>query len=319
MSIQITKIFHPLADKAKINLHIARADKIHPLASGNKYYKLKQSLSFAKENHYKGLLSFGGAFSNHIHALALTTQAEGFESVGIIRGEVEYANNTTLSMAKSAGMQLEFVNRKTYRLRGDPKYLKDLQKCYPDYLILPEGGSNQLAISGCMELGNEINQANTEKDFDALLVAAGTGATVAGLVCAASNGQNIIAYAVLRDESLKVRIDSFIKNEISIRTKELAKYKIEQASFGAYAKFDKDLLDFIVDWYDQTGILLDPIYTSKLCMRLMQQIEAGEFEAGANLCIVHTGGLQGWFGMQDRVIKLAGDKVWERIHIALEN
>ena len=306
MNIQILKINHSIATSAKVNLYVARADQIHPLASGNKYYKLKPNLAYAKENNIKCLLSFGGAFSNHIHALALTAEAEGFQSVGIIRGESAYAVNPTLSIAKQAGMKLEFVSREAYRKRNDPSYLKALEKRYPDCLIIPEGGSSQLAISGCKALAEEINLANNSAQFDYLLCASGTGATAAGLACGTEEDQRVIAYSVLRDESLGDRVAAFIKKE----TSDSKSLKIEQADFGGYAKFDKKLLDFVFDWYQQTGILLDPIYTSKLCMRLLEQLAAGEFKQGSNICIVHTGGLQGWLGMQRQALKVAGEPEW---------
>ena len=312
--LQLSKLAHPIADKAKVTLFMARVDRIHPLASGNKYYKLKPSLEFAKQNKIKGLLSFGGAFSNHIHALALSAQDAGLESAGIIRGEMHYANNPTLSIAQKAGMHLEFINREDYRNKNNPDYLNDLQKRFPDYLIIPEGGSNQLGVAGCKEIAVEINRENTEQEFDNLLVASGTGATLAGLVCGAKVKQKVVGYSVLCDDSLVARVADFIKNE----NFHSPNYKIEQADFGGYAKLNKPLLDFILDWYHQTKIMLDPIYTSKLCMRLMQQIEAGAFKEGSRLCIVHTGGLQGWYGMEKRVIKLVGKEYWDKLESALK-
>ena len=311
MRLPIQKIQHPITERANISLFMARADLIHPLASGNKIYKLMPNIEFANTNGYTELLSFGGAFSNHIHALALMAQKHGFKSIGIIRGEGNYAANPTLQDAQNAGMKLAFVTRKDYKRRNEADYLAKLQVQFPKALIIPEGGSSQLAISGCAKIAEEINEI---QECDVLTVACGTGATVAGLVCGASKNQSVIGYSVLRDESLTGRVGNSIKNEKSTI---VSHYKIETADFGGYAKLDKPLLDFVLDWLDQTGILLDPIYTSKMCRRIMQQIEDDEFNAGMSICMIHSGGLQGWRGMEKRVRDLSGDVAWKRIEAYL--
>jgi 1-aminocyclopropane-1-carboxylate deaminase/D-cysteine desulfhydrase-like pyridoxal-dependent ACC family enzyme len=306
MTLLLQKVQHRLLGKSGISLSIARADLIHPLASGNKIYKLMPNLDFAKSNNYSELLSFGGAFSNHIHALALMAEKNGLKSIGIIRGEEAYRDNPTLQDAQNAGMHLEFISRQNYKRRNDDDYLQALQQRYPEALIIPEGGSSQYAIGGCAQLAKEINEI---QQSDILGVACGTGATVAGLVCGSSKNQKVIGYAVLCDESLQKRVEAYIHAENHC-SKNL---KIETADFGGYAKLDKLLLDFILDWLEQTEILLDPIYTSKMCMKLMQQTESGEFKAGTSITMVHSGGLQGWRGMKSRVIKLVGDEKWQKI------
>lgn len=305
---------------------MARIDQLHPLASGNKYYKLKPHLDYAKDNNIKCLLSFGGAFSNHLHALALSAQQAGFDSIGIIRGEAQYANNPTLSAAKKAGMELLFVNREEYRKRADKAYLRVLQKTYPNCLIIPEGGSTDLAVQGCVNLANEINcsasatsatastTATAEQTHrDVLAVAAGSGTTAAGLICGAPAGQSVRVYSALKDASLAERIKGLIK-PCWQKT-----YQIHQADYGGFAKIDRPLLEFVWEWYENCGVLLDPIYTSKLSMCLMDQIKAGVFTPGTRICIVHTGGLQGWLGMEQRVIKLMGDAYWQKLQSVLAN
>lgn len=306
MTLEIQTLAHPIAKSAGITLNIARADLLHPLASGNKFYKLAPNLEYAKQQGFKRLLSFGGAFSNHIHALALTAQAHGFSSIGIIRGEAEYARNPTLQDAQSAGMQLQFVSRDDYRRRNNADYLKVLQDQFPEALIIPEGGSNQLAIQGCKQLANEIN---AKHEADIITVACGTGATLAGIVCGLNNEQTAIGYAVLKDKSLQKRVDDFIKKEDCHHDL----YHIELADFGGYAKMDKALLNFIFEWLEQTGILLDPIYTGKMCMRLMQKIASGEFKEGTSITLLHSGGLQGWRGMKSQFVKLLGEEKWGKL------
>ncbi len=301
--------------EAGVKLYMARADKT--LASGNKFYKLKPHIEYAKANNIRQLVSFGGAFSNHIYALALMANHYNLQSIGIIRGESEYADNPTLTAARNAGMKLEFVTRKEYQLRDDKNYLTDLQQRYPQSLIIPEGGSSQMAIAGCAELAKDIN-ANTingkNNYSDILTIASGTGASFAGLVCGLENSQQAISYAVLKDQSLAERITSFIIKE-GIKPNG---YSIEQADYGGYAKFDESHLAFIINWLEQTGILLDPIYTSKMCRRLVEQIASRQFDKGTSITMVHSGGLQGWYGMQNKVIKLAGESSWARIQSHLE-
>ncbi|HIP94581.1 MAG TPA: pyridoxal-phosphate dependent enzyme [Leucothrix sp.] len=303
MQLTIEKKSYPVADFLGIKLYMARIDKIHPLASGNKYYKLKPNLEYAKKQGITRLLSFGGAFSNHIHALALYAHQQGFETVGIIRGEPEYAKNPTLVDVQRVGMTLTFVNRQEYRRRHDKVYLARLQEKHPDTLIIPEGGSSQLAVGSCSQLMHDINKV---QEFDYVVAACGTGATFAGLVCGLSQNQIAIAYSALLDDSLNERIDKYIANE----GKTNINYKIESAAFGGFAKLSKEVLDFVLDWLDKTNVLLDPIYTSKMTLRLMQQIKSGEFPEGTSICIVHSGGLQGWRGMERQVIKLSGSKSW---------
>ena len=313
MKLVVEEVNHPIPQTAKLKLSIARADLLHPLASGNKIYKLTPHLKFAKQQKFKQLLSFGGAFSNHIHALALTAQSQGLSSIGIIRGESAYAKNPTLQDAQSAGMRLEFVDRVTYKRRQDSDYLKQLQMRYPEALIIPEGGSSQLAIQGCRCLATDINAL---QGSDILTVSCGTGATLSGIICGLNIGQTAIGYAVLKDDSLQQRVQKFVSIE---KASENGSYRIEKAAFGGYAKLDKTLLDFILDFLDKTGILLDPIYTSKMSMRLMQQIEAGEFKSGTSITLIHSGGLQGWRGMQKRVIQLAGEENWKKIALQLRS
>lgn len=309
-TLEVHAVHHPTADAKGIQLFMARADLLHPLASGNKFYKLSPNISFATEQGLTQLLSFGGAFSNHIHALALTAQANGFKSVGIIRGEKEYASNSTLKEASIAGMQLEFVTRDEYKRRHNLDYLDELKSRYPDALIIPEGGSSQLAVKGCMQLMAEINAV---KQTNIITAACGTGATFAGIVCGLNKDQRAVGYSALKDKSLSSRIDEFISNEGCLNHV----YTVEQADYGGFAKLPKEVLDFSLEWLDYTGVLLDPIYTSKMCKRLIEQIKDDEFEVGASITIIHSGGLQGWRGMKGKVLKLAGNDAWLKINTAL--
>lgn len=301
----------PITEQMNLSLQMVRADKVHPLASGNKLYKLQPNIDYAKQQSYQQLLSFGGAFSNHIHALALYAQSQGLQSIGIIRGEKEYACNPTLSAASQAGMKLLFVDRSTYRLRHDKSYLQTLQQQYPQAFIIPEGGSNTLALQGCSIFMQQINQHYLDHNLkvpDIINIACGTGTTFAGLVTGALKNQSIQGYLVLKDLSVYATVNRLLPDNMND-----SKHSIQAADFGGYAKFDGKLLSFILDFLEYTNILLDPIYTSKMCRQLVQNIESGKFKSDSRITVVHSGGLQAWYGMKAKVIQLGGKSAWEAI------
>ncbi|HIO92342.1 MAG TPA: pyridoxal-phosphate dependent enzyme [Leucothrix mucor] len=309
--LPINPITLEVAEQAGISLSVVRADKIHPLASGNKLYKLQPNIDYMQQQSYPQALSFGGAFSNHIHALALYTQSLGIDSIGIIRGEEKYASNPTLSAARQAGMTLVFVDRSTYRRRHNEDYLQDLQSKYPKAFIIPEGGSNKFALQGCRILMQQINKRHLEINGivpDVITVACGTGTTFSGLVAGATHEQSVQAYLVVKDPSVHTTINTQLGYKIATTN-----HSIHAADFGGYAKFDIDLLNFILDFLAQTNILLDPIYSSKMCKKLTQQIEDGKFISGTCITIVHSGGLQAWLGMKAKVIQIADEEVWNKI------
>lgn len=311
--VGLEKINLPVAKKNKISLFVARVDAVYPLASGNKLYKLLPTIDYATRNNYQQILSFGGAFSNHIHALALYTQAVGLKSIAIIRGEQAYANNPTLSVAKAAGMSLVFVDRATYKRRYDNDYLQELQRQYPEALLLPEGGSNDLALQGCAELMRQINQQYLQMNKvlpDEIAVACGTGTTLSGLVIGAEINQFIRGYLVVKDSSVPTKVESLLAEQNK-------QYTLHAADYTGYAKLDAPLLAFILTFLQQTNILLDPIYTSKMCYSIMEQIEEERFKTGTKLVIVHSGGLQAWHGMKQKVISLSGHSEWQKIEAYL--
>jgi 1-aminocyclopropane-1-carboxylate deaminase/D-cysteine desulfhydrase-like pyridoxal-dependent ACC family enzyme len=312
-------IQHPLFVLANINVWMVNTIHVDVQASGNKFYKLMPNIEYAKQHAFEHLLSFGGAYSNHIHALALSAQAYGLHSIGIIRGESVYAENPTLRDAKNAGMELVFVSRAEYRLRGEAVYLDNLQKRYRHAFIIPEGGSNALAVKGCRRLMQQINDSLS---VDSVAVACGTGGTFAGLVTGVKPTQTVFGFSVLKDASLASRVAGYLQQakggqDSADLTRSTNSYQIVDAAYGGYAKLDVELLDFIMAWLEQTGILLDPIYTSKMCKRLFEIIRAGDIKPHTNLAIVHSGGLQAWRGMKDRVIRLKGEGFWRRIEALL--
>lgn len=301
----VNLVSHSLLNHHGLGIFMARLDCIVPMASGNKIYKLVGNLDKALQQGRKSLLSFGGAYSNHIHALALTAEKYDFKSIGIIRGE-EVVSNPTLDDARAAGMLIVPVDRLTYRKRHDADYLAELQRDYPDAFIIPEGGANEDSLLGCGLIPAFIESAIGSIPHT-ICCAAGTGATAAGIASKLSEMQGLRVYSVVKDASIAQRMA-----ELSSKC-HLGDLELTDASYGGYAKFDKEHLTFILDWLQQTNVLLDPIYTSKLCRKVTEQLNAGDFPKGQSIVLLHSGGLQGWRGFQRKVEKLAGESAWRTI------
>ena len=293
----LQQIEHPLFKKHQLKVFIKRDDLIHPIISGNKWRKLQGNLSFAKQSKKRGILSFGGAYSNHLHALAYACQQHQLSATAIIRGEENYQSNYTLRWAKHWGMKLQFVNRQTYRQRSDLSYLKSLQLAYPDYLIVPEGGSNEYALSGLAELVTELNQ---QVDYDTLMLPVGSGGTVAGLVKADQNRHNILGIAVLKQGAYL--IDQI--NQLLGITEATSPYinwqLITELHRGGYGKFSNEDCLRLAQFTALTGIPFEPIYSGKMLLALLDLIEQGYFPSGHRITLLHTGGIQGLGGQLER-------------------
>ncbi|MDA9028398.1 pyridoxal-phosphate dependent enzyme [Flavobacteriaceae bacterium] len=260
---------------------------IHPTVSGNKYRKLKYNLEKVRSEHHKGILTFGGAFSNHIAATAAAGQALNIPTVGIIRGE-ELASkaelNATLSYAKSCGMHLEFVTRSVYKEKTDPEYLNSLLEPFKNFYILPEGGSNGLAVKGCEEILTQKDQA-----FDIICCAVGTGGTIAGLINASLPSQKIIGFPALKGGFLNEDICKFATQ---------SNWELwDTYHFGGYAKVDSKLITFMNHFKAIYNIPLDPVYTAKMMYGIFDAIQIGRISKEAKVLAIHTGGLQGVEGM----------------------
>ena len=264
---------------------------IHPTVSGNKYRKLKYNLQKVQSENYNGILTFGGAFSNHIAATAAAGQALAIPTVGIIRGE-ELASNTvlnsTLSYAKSCGMHLDFVSRSTYNDKTDSAYLKTLLETYENFYVIPEGGTNALAVKGCEEILTEKDQA-----FDVICCAVGTGGTISGLINASLPTQKIIGFPALKGGFLNEDIRKFATQ---------SNWELWEAyHFGGYAKVDSKLITFMNDFKSVYNIPLDPVYTAKMMYGIFDAIESGQISKNIKVLAIHTGGLQGIEGMNLRL------------------
>ena len=264
-------------------ISIKRLDLVHPQISGNKFFKLKYNLLAAQQQGCKKLLTFGGAYSNHIAATAYAAQLFGFESLGIIRGE-ELASkplNATLNTAQQFGMQLQFVTREAYRQKQSPAYLAQLQQHYPDYYVIPEGGTNPLAIQGCTEILCDADRQN----FDLICCAVGTGGTIAGLIEASHSQQHLLGFSALKGD--------FLSRELEQLTEKRNWQITDQYCCGGYAKTTPELLQFIRTFEQQYNIPLEQIYTGKMLLGLTDLIQQGTFPIDHRILVIHSGGLQG--------------------------
>lgn len=278
--------------RQQINLFIKREDLLHDRVSGNKWRKLKYNLLQAAKENKKTLLTFGGAYSNHIAAVAEAAALFNFASIGIIRGETVTPLNATLQNAQAKGMRLIFVSRSAYRDKST--LLQELSLDVSNTYIIPEGGTNAFALQGCSEIVSHCDFANR---IDYWCVACGTGGTAAGMISALETQQKLIGFSVLKGDFMKGNILDLLKsigverNNWSIRT---------DYHFGGYAKFDEDLIRFINNFKQVHEIALDPIYTGKLVFGVFDLLQKGFFPSGSNLMMVHTGGLQGITGFNER-------------------
>ncbi|MDM1759409.1 pyridoxal-phosphate dependent enzyme [Acinetobacter sp. 251-1] len=268
---------------APIRLTIRRLDQIHPQISGNKFFKLKYNFLAAQQQGKTSLITFGGAFSNHIAATAYAANRFGFQSIGIIRGE-ELATqplNHTLATAQKLGMQLHFVSRKDYRLKDSAAYLNALETQYPNSYIIPEGGTNAFAIQGC----TEILSANDLNTYDVICCAVGTGGTITGLIEASTAQQQILGFSALKGD--------FLSTNVAQMTEKRNWKILDHYCCGGYAKTTIELLQFIENFQKKYQIPLESIYTGKMLLGIFDLISQHYFAKNSRILVIHSGGLQG--------------------------
>lgn len=270
----------PICRQMNISLNILRLDKIHPLVSGNKWYKLKEYLKDADAKNKKTIITFGGAYSNHIHATAAICGAYGFRSVGIIRGEQPAVLSPTLTDAQNWNMELHFVSRADYKTKPIPD---TIVQSYPDYYIINEGGYGEKGMIGA----EDILAVPEKESYSYIIAAVGTGTTLAGLLAAKSPQQNIIGISVLKNNF------DLEKDIQQLTGSDTAATILHDYHFGGYAKYTPELFSFMNNWYRQTHIPSDFVYTGKLFFAVPQLLQQNYFAPNDNILIVHSGGLQG--------------------------
>ena len=295
----------PELEAKNYQLFIKREDQIHPLVSGNKFRKLKYNLKEALYQKKTTLLTFGGAFSNHILATAIAGKSTGFKTIGIIRGdelgvdlEKTLTSNSTLRNASKHGMQFDFVSRETYRNKTSIEFTEKLQNKYGNFYCIPEGGTNSLAVKGCEEI-----LTKEDSQFDYICSCVGTGGTISGIINNTKDHQKVLGFPVLKGD--------FLENEILKYAKKQENWELNNDyHFGGYGKYSDELIHFINRFKSQTDIPLDPIYTGKMMFGVLDMIKRKRFPNGSKILIIHSGGLQAIEGFNHRLkIKFSDLKI----------
>jgi 1-aminocyclopropane-1-carboxylate deaminase len=293
----IQKVEDEFLSRHKIRLYVKREDLNDPELSGNKLHKLKLNLLKAKEEGYGTLLTFGGAYSNHIYATAAAGKRFGFDTIGIIRGEEHLPLNPTLEFAKKCGMNISYMDRSNYRNKNSGEIISKLKSKFGKFYLIPEGGTNNLALQGCTDIIKSI-----DIDYDYICTACGTGGTLSGLVAGLNGNRKVLGFAVLKGAE-------FLNNNVNQMLKlydlnNLNNWQINlDYHFNGYAKFNDALLKFIEKFEVESKIKIEPIYTGKMFFGIYDLISKNYFSRGTKIVALHTGGLQGLDGFRKRIIK----------------
>lgn len=286
--------------KAKgLEVFVKRDDLIHDIISGNKWRKLIYNIEQAQLKKNECIITFGGAFSNHLVATACAAKMHNLKSVGIVRGEELNENsNATLRKCAELGMQLVFVSRELYNLRNDYQWRDELRLEHTNSFIVPEGGSNFYGILGCQEIWNEL-----PKDIDRVFIAQGTTTTSCGLVLGAPEKTKIDCVPVLKGfdslSEMNTQLATFFLDEETLQDLQEKIIIHDQYHFGGYGKYSPELLVFIQEKYKQLGIKLDPIYTGKAFYAMEEYLNL-ESTKNQKVVFIHTGGIQGSKGIEGK-------------------
>jgi 1-aminocyclopropane-1-carboxylate deaminase len=291
----ITELSDSLFTQHKVRLLLKRDDLLHESWGGNKWRKLKYNLLAAREQSCTSLLTFGGAYSNHIAATAAAGKAACFRTIGFIRGEQVLPLNPTLAFATACGMELHYLNREEYRERNSTSLIHQLRADFPGAYLLPEGGSNSLAVKGCAELVKELPPG-----WDFLCCPVGTGGTLAGMIAGAQDRGKVLGFSALKGSDFLHDDVSRLLTEYQPETNFSNWELLTDYHFGGYAKVKPELLQFMHEFEQKQGIQLEPVYTGKMLFGVYDLIAKGYFPTGSTIVAVHTGGLQGLAGMQER-------------------
>lgn len=303
----IHNIKQALLEEQNISLDILREDLNHPIIQGNKLRKLQYNLLNAKKKGNKTLLTFGGAFSNHIAAVATAGKEFGFKTIGMIRGEETLPLNPTLEQCKKDGMELHYVDRTSYRIKHTQDFKDYLRNKFGVLYLIPEGGTNYYAINGCMEIIKDFSA------YDYICCPVGTGGTVAGITIANNGRSKIIGFSALKGgEFLTKEIFNHIQtvtNDEELTEELMNSFELNtEFHLGGYAKITEELLNFVRNFYSQHQIKWDTIYNGKMAFGVFELIKANYFPKNSSILLVHTGGMQGIKGIEQRnKIKLYED------------
>jgi 1-aminocyclopropane-1-carboxylate deaminase len=307
----------PLFIEKGLKVFVKRDDLIHPSVQGNKWRKLKYNILKIKDLGISKMLTYGGAFSNHIYATAAAGKLLGIDTIGIIRGERSYPLSKTLVFAENCGMSLVFVSRTDFKNK-DAIAKTITENTVSDIYLLPEGGTNTLALLGCQEIVKEVNQ-QVPFAVDYIITACGTGGTISGIIQSVNENQEVVGISVLKGNFLKNDIANLINindniyisdTEKNINSEKKSKWTLNtDYHFGGYAKWTVELIEFMNQFKIQFGIPLDPVYTSKMFYGLFDLIKKDYFPRGSTIVAIHTGGLQGIEGFNEVRLKNSPIKI----------
>ena len=277
-----------------VEVWLKRDDLTHPEIQGNKWRKLKYNLVEAKEENQHTLLTFGGPYSNHIYALAAAGKLYGFKTIGIIRGEPAEDPTDTLRAAAKNGMRILFMDRSQYRLKNEPESIESLHIQLGDFYLVPEGGTNNFALQGCIEMVNEI-----KTDFDHICLACGTGGTLAGVVSGLYGKKKAIGFSSLKGKDRLTSSITELVHDFTDKTFDNWQVNFDY-HFGGYAKVNDELINFIKAFKQNHLTQLEPVYTGKMMYGLYDMIRNDYFPRGTKIVAIHTGGLQGLCGYRNQ-------------------
>lgn len=277
-------------DAHGIKLSVLRLDLLHPFISGNKWFKLRPVLEQAQAQGQRTLLSFGGAWSNHLLALAAAGQASGFTTIGLVRGEVLRPLNPVLAAAEAFGMQLLPVSRTAYRQRHSEAFLQELRERWPQARIIPEGGATLEGVLGCQEIASALRWSVPGSAVRRVTLATATGTTLAGLVSALDETVHVEATLVLKGED---RLSAEVRQWLAqLPAGPRAHWQIVQGWHGGgYARRCPELDSFIAGFMQRTGIPLEPVYTGKMMWSVYGRIASAQIPPGSEVIAIHTGGI----------------------------
>lgn len=293
----ITPIDEPLLADKNIQLFIKRDELIHPLLQGNKWRKLKYNLLAAAAQSAETILSFGGAYSNHLHALAAAGRQFNFKTIGVIRGERPATLSPSLQDMQDWGMQLEFISRVDYRKQESAEFIQQLKQKYGEFYLIPEGGNNGAGRHGCGELLNELDEP-----YDVICCEVGSGTQFSALVSdharssQAAHPTHYLGFVVMKNPALLLQLgDYFQQHQVTYNNWSLN----QDYHFGGFARANDTLHEFIRQFKQQQAIQLEPVYSGKMLYGIYQLIEQDYFKPGSRILAIHGGGLQGLRGFAD--------------------
>ncbi len=294
-SPRLQRIHHDLLDEHGVTISVLRLDQIHPLINGNKWFKLKRNLEFIQQQGIETVLSFGGAWSNHLMALAAAGRLLDFQTIGMVRGEIVEPLNPVLRFVRAQGMELLPVSREQYRQKQSASFMLELKQRFGDFYCLPEGGSNRLGVEGCTEIAEYLNWSG-EGGKQLVAMACGTGASLAGLIAGlSSSGQKqaqVLGMSVLKAPGyLAKEVNNWL---LQLNLHQTANWQVvDDFHCGGYAKVPPELAEFVDCFQTEIAVPIEPVYTGKLAFGLWRMLVDRRIERGSEVIAIHTGGISG--------------------------